>query len=112
MLKKADDQEVFIWCLLVVVSVLLVPLGVALFLLYPFEPIGWLFIFATVVFHVLYFLLLGRGYAQGKLSVVYPIARGFGPMLVPIMGVLLLGETIAFPAILGIAAIVAGIYII
>ena len=112
MLKRADDQEVFIWCLLVAVTVLLAPLGVSLFFLYPFEPIGWLFVLATVVFHVLYFLLLGRGYAQGDLSVVYPIARGFGPILVPILAVLLLRETIALPAILGIAAIVAGIYII
>ena len=46
MLKKADDQEVFIWCLLVAVSVLLPPFGVALFLLYLFEPIGWLFVLA------------------------------------------------------------------
>ena len=112
MLKRADDQEVFIWCLLVAVSVLLAPVGVALFFLYPFEPIGWLFVLATVVFHVLYFLLLGRGYAQGDLSVVYPIARGFGPLLVPILAVILLGETIALPAIGGIVAIVAGIYII
>ena len=86
MLNKAVDHEVFIWCLLVAVSVLLAPLGVVLFLLYPFEPIGWLPVLATVVFHVLYFLLLGRGYTLGDLSVVYPIARGFGPMLVPILG--------------------------
>jgi len=112
LLKRSDDQEVFIWCLLVAVSVLLAPLGVALFLIYPFDPIGWLFVIATVIIHVMYFVLLGRGYSQGDLSVVYPIARGFGPMLVPILAVLLLGETIALPAVLGIAAIVAGIYII
>ena len=111
MLKKSDDQEVFIFCLLVASAVLLAPLGVTLFWLFPFDPIGWLFVLATVIVHVLYFILLGRGYAQGDLSVVYPIARGFGPMLVPILAVVLLGETIALPAVLGIAAIVAGIYI-
>ena len=105
MLKKSDDQEVFIFCLLVASAVLLAPLGVTLFWLFPFDPIGWLFVLATVIVHVLYFILLGRGYAQGDLSVV-------GPMLVPILAVVLLGETIALPAVLGIAAIVAGIYII
>ena len=112
LLKRSGDQEVFIWCLLVASAVLLAPLGAVLFWLYPIAPIGWLFVLATVFFHVLYFILLGRSYAQGDLSVVYPIARGFGPMLVPILAVLLLGETIAFPAVLGIAAIVAGIYVI
>ena len=112
LLKRSGNQEVFIWCLLVAATVLLAPLGVVLFWLYPIAPIGWLFVLATVFLHVLYFILLGRGYAQGDLSVVYPIARGFGPMLVPILAVLLLGETIALPAVLGIAGIVAGIYII
>ena len=40
MLKKSDDQEVFIFCLLVASAVLLAPLGVTLFWLFPFDPIG------------------------------------------------------------------------
>ena len=31
--------------------------------------------------HALYFVLLQRGYATGDLSVVYPLARGTGPLL-------------------------------
>ena len=112
LLKKSGNPEIFVWWILVAETVFMLPLGVALFLLYPVPPIGWLFVLATIVLHVLYFLLLGRGYAQGDLSVVYPIARGFGPMLVPILAVILLGETITLSAVLGIAAIVAGIYII
>jgi drug/metabolite transporter (DMT)-like permease len=111
LLKRSGEPEIFVWWLLVVEAVLMLPLGVVLFWLYPIAPVGWLFVLATIILHILYFILLGRGYAQGDLSVVYPIARGFGPMLVPILAVLLLGETIALPAILGIAAIVVGIYI-
>jgi drug/metabolite transporter (DMT)-like permease len=59
-----------------------------------------------------YFVLLGRGYAQGDLSLVYPIARGIGPMLVPVLAVVLLGERIELLAIGGIIAIVMGIYTI
>ena len=112
LLKRSSEPEIFVWWLLVVEAVLMLPLGVVLFWLFPIAPVGWLFVLATVILHVLYFILLGRGYAQGDLSVVYPIARGFGPMLVPILAVLLLRETVALPAILGIAAIVVGIYII
>ena len=112
LLKRSSEPEIFVWWLLVVEAVLMLPLGVVLFWLFPIAPVGWLFVLATVILHVLYFILLGRGYAQGDLSVVYPIARGFGPMLVPILAVLLIRETVALPAILGIAAIVVGIYII
>ena len=66
MLKKSDNQEVFIFYLLVASAVLLAPLGVTLFWLFPFDPIGWLFVLATVILHVFYFILLGRGYARSE----------------------------------------------
>jgi len=110
LLKRSTDQELFVWWLLVASSVLLVPLGVVLYWLHPLDQTGWLFVLATVVLHILYFLLLGRGYARADLSLVYPIARGVGPMLVPILAVVFLRETISGLAIAGIVAIVVGIY--
>ena len=110
LLKRAGHQEVFVWCLLVSASVLMFPLGTALFRLFPIGPNGWWFVLATTILHIGYFVFLGRGYARGDLSLVYPIARGIGPMLVPILAVLILRETIALPAIIGIGAIVVGIY--
>ncbi|MCI0898785.1 MAG: EamA family transporter, partial [Chloroflexi bacterium] len=112
MLKRATDPEVFAWCLLVVATVLLAPLGVALFLFNSVGLPGLWFVLATIVLHVLYFNLLARGYAQGDLSLVYPVARGMGPMLVPVLAVVLLNETIEPLAIAGIAAIIGGIYTI
>ena len=109
-LKRSQDQEVFLWCLLVSTTVLLAPVGVFLFWKFPFGGQGWLLVAATVALHGLYFVLLGRGYANADLSLVYPIARGTGPLLVPILAVVILGETVAVPAILGIAAVVGGIY--
>lgn len=110
LLKRSEDNEVFIWGLLVAASVLLAPLGVMLAWQNPIEPVGWWFVTATIVLHILYFGLLGRSYTEGDLSLVYPIARGMGPMLVPILAVVFLGETIATSAIAGIVVIVAGIY--
>ena len=110
LLKRSEDKEVFIWGLLVAASVLLAPLGVMLAWQNPIESVGWWFVTATIVLHILYFGLLGRSYTEGDLSLVYPIARGMGPMLVPILAVVFLGETIASSAIAGIVVIVAGIY--
>jgi drug/metabolite transporter (DMT)-like permease len=118
LLKRSADQEAFLWCLLASASVLLAPLGLALFLRFPIDAPGpspgqnpgWWFVGATIGLHGLYFLALGRGYANGDLSLVYPIARGLGPILVPVLAVVFLGETIAFPALVGIAVVVIGIY--
>ena len=112
LLKRAGDPEVFAWCLLVVASVLLTPVELALLWYNSVGLSGLWFLLATIVLHVLYFNLLARGYAQGDLSLVYPVARGMGPMLVPLLAVIFLNETIAPLAIAGIAAIIGGIYTI
>jgi drug/metabolite transporter (DMT)-like permease len=109
-LKRSFDKEVFVWWLMVVASISMLPVGVVLFWLSSIDGPGWWFVLATIVLHILYFVLLGRGYTRGDLSLVYPIARGVGPMLVPVLAVVFLSESIAAPAIIGIVAIVGGIY--
>jgi hypothetical protein len=42
-----------------------------------------------------YFLVLLRGYRKADLTVVYPLARGSGPLLSSLVAVLLLGEKIS-----------------
>jgi drug/metabolite transporter (DMT)-like permease len=42
--------------------------------------------------HALYFVLLQRGYATGDLSLVYPLARGTGPLLATLAAIAFLGE--------------------
>jgi len=112
MLKRAGDPEVFAWVMLVVGSILLAPVGLALLWHNSMDFPGLWFLLASVVLHVFYFILLARGYATGDLSIVYPVARGMGPMLVPVLAVILLGEIVETMAIVGIAAIVGGIYTI
>ncbi|HCP24517.1 MAG TPA: EamA family transporter [Dehalococcoidia bacterium] len=112
LLKRAGDPEVFAWCMLVFSTLLLTPLGVVLLWYNSVGFPGMWFSVATMVLHVFYFIMLGRGYAQGDLSLVYPVARGIGPMLVPVLAVIFLSETIEPLAIAGIAAIIAGIYTI
>ena len=112
MLKRAGDPEVFAWVMLVVGSILLAPVGLALLWYNSMDFPGLWFLLASVVLHVFYFMLLARGYATGDLSLVYPVARGMGPMLVPVLAVILLGEIVETMAIVGISAIVGGIYTI
>ena len=112
LVKRSADPEIFVWCLLATVTVLLAPLGVALLWFNPVGLPGLWFVLATIALHVLYFNFLSRGYAQGDLSLVYPVARGMGPMLVPVLAVIFLDETVKPLAVAGIAAIIGGIYTI
>ncbi|WP_245516293.1 EamA family transporter [Ancylobacter aquaticus] len=53
---------------------------------------GGAFVLLSGLIHLAYSLCLQRGYQVADLSVVYPVARGTGPMLSTIGAVLLLGE--------------------
>jgi drug/metabolite transporter (DMT)-like permease len=66
----------------------------------------------SAAIHLGYSLCLQRGYQVAELSVVYPIARGTGPMLSSIGAFILLQETPSTHGVLGLVAVVAGIGLI
>ena len=108
--KRAINQEAFLWWMNVSLSILLVPLSVFLPWKYPIVYPGWWFIFGTVVLHTFYYAFLGRSYLYADLSLAYPIARGMGPTLVPIIGALWLKEAVTPPAKICIISVVSGIF--
>ncbi len=112
LMTRTDDHEAFVWWLQIAMTVIFAPLALLILLTDPPVGRGWLFVAGTGLVHAFYFVFLARGYASGDLSQVYPIARGTGPALVPILGVLLLGERVSAPAVVGIIAILAGIFIV
>jgi drug/metabolite transporter (DMT)-like permease len=77
-----------------------------------FESRHWMALAATSVLHLLYSLSLQTGYRHSDLSVVYPIARGTGPMLSFIGAALLLGEVPTAQSIAGLVLIVGGILLV
>jgi drug/metabolite transporter (DMT)-like permease len=67
---------------------------------------------ATSVLHLAYSLALQKGYSVSDLSLVYPIARGTGPLLSFMGAAVLLGERPTPLAGLGLVLIVAGILLV
>jgi drug/metabolite transporter (DMT)-like permease len=63
----------------------------------------------SAVLHVVYMVVLQRGYAAGNLSTVYATARGTGPAVSAVLAVLLLGERLSPLAVVGIGVVVAGV---
>lgn len=64
------------------------------------------------VIHLGYSICLQRGYQAADLSVVYPVARGTGPMLSTIGAILILGERLSVEGLLGLVLVVLGIGLI
>ncbi|RCS59255.1 DMT family transporter [Parvibium lacunae] len=62
--------------------------------------------------HLAYSLCLQRGYRVADLSVVYPVARGTGPLWSSCAAILLLGEPATPTGLSGIACVVGGILLI
>jgi drug/metabolite transporter (DMT)-like permease len=72
----------------------------------------WSLVVASAVFHCLYFIVLLRGYRKADLTVVYPLARGSGPLLSSLVAILFLGEQLSALGAVGIAGVVAGVFLI
>ncbi len=70
----------------------------------------WALIAASGALHVVYYVVLLRGYRKADLTVVYPLARGSGPLLSSIAAVVLLGEQLTLVSAFGVAAVVIGVF--
>ncbi|MDP1529017.1 MAG: DMT family transporter [Rhodoferax sp.] len=74
--------------------------------------VEWLLVLASGVLHVIYYVILLRGYRKSDLTVVYPMARGTGPLLSSLVAIVLLGEQISALGVAGIAGVVGGVFLI
>ena len=64
---------------------------------------------ASGVLHVLYMLVLQRGYRVGRLSTVYATARGTGPTISVVLAIVLLGERPHWIALVGGLLVLVGV---
>jgi len=112
LLKKSRRKIIFIWWFLLASIVLYFPMFLFFWPRTVISPTGWACVAATGLVHGLYFWFMGGAYERGDLSLVYPLARGSGPLFVPVLAVLFLQEQLAFTGMIGIALVICGIYII
>ncbi len=104
----------FVWAYYSLSAILLIPVMAVSLAVEPQRP-QWTWLLAaavTAVFHVTYGVVLQRGYAVGDLSVVYPLARGTGPLISVLAAVVLLGERPGPLGLVGAFLVVAGVLVI
>ena len=113
-LKKANATRPFWWLVYIITAVITVP---ALFIYDPqalsnITPIGWLVIALSAPIHVIYGQVLQIGYKKSDYSIVYPTARGTGPLITVLCAVLILGDRPSFWGWIGIVLILASIVLL
>jgi drug/metabolite transporter (DMT)-like permease len=112
--KTVPSGLPFVWlCAIVMMSVLLpAVVGYAIIFGLEYTPaiIGALLV--TGMLHLVYFLVLQKGYQSGDLSVVYPLARGSGPVFSTLGAVVLLGEQVTMVSLTGLIFVAAGVWLI
>jgi len=103
----------FLWLSFIVGAAVFAPFGIWSLLHEGIDPVRWMPLAAVSgLLQVGYFLLLQRGYRLGDVSVVYPLARGTGPLLSVIFAIVLLGERPGLIALAGAVVVVAGVVVI
>ncbi|MGH3490454.1 MAG: EamA family transporter [Actinopolymorphaceae bacterium] len=70
---------------------------------------SWPALLASVGVHILYNLSLMRSYRLGAFNQVYPLARGMSPWVVAILALLLVGESLSGPRMLGVVIVSIGL---
>ena len=73
---------------------------------------AWICVSASGFIHVAYFIVLLRGYRKADLTVVYPLARGSGPLLSSAVAIAFFGEQLSLPGVAGIAGVALGVFLI
>jgi drug/metabolite transporter (DMT)-like permease len=109
LVKRARQRQIFTWLALVVG-----PLCFAPFVLPRAEIQSqvWLYIVASAVVELIYFLALTYAYSKADFSLVYPLARGAAPALLALWAVLFLGERLRAAGLFGLALLIVGLTVV
>src|ERR687898_577770 len=112
--RVGDGGAVFVWLFGACSVLIYAPLAAVVVLVVAphLGPTQYLFMFGSGILHLGHFVLLQRGYAVGDLSLVYPLARGTGPLLATAAAIVLFGERPSLLVIFGIALITVGVFVL
>src|SRR5699024_3447194 len=95
-------------------AILLIPVAIVI-IASGAQPLNWALVAAaalSAVFHIAYSVSLQSGYDHAPLGVVYPTARGTGPVITIIIAVAFLGERPTLAEVTGAFSVIAGIAVV
>jgi drug/metabolite transporter (DMT)-like permease len=90
--------------------------GLCSLLLLPFLPLpadaSWPYLAASIVVHIVYFVLISHSYRNGELSFVYPLMRGSAPAISAIALLWLMDEPLSAGGWAGVILISGGVLLL
>jgi drug/metabolite transporter (DMT)-like permease len=108
--KHAGGHVTFTWFVAVLSTLFYAPATITVIAVWQIEisfvTVG--LIVGSAVLHTAYFVLLNQAYRIGDLSLVYPLARGTGPLLATLTAILFLGERPSLVAMFGALLVIGG----
>jgi uncharacterized membrane protein len=113
--KRAPGGAAFVWSQTLVSCIAMVPVAAGGIWIDDGARVSLAIVamgIASGLLHGAYFVLLQRGYATGDLSLVYPLARGTGPVFATAGAIAILGERPGPIAVAGTAAIAGGVVLL
>jgi drug/metabolite transporter (DMT)-like permease len=112
--KRASGHATFTWLVAVLSALLYAPATITIIEVWEiqitFVTMGLMA--GSAALHTGYFVLLNQGYRVGDLSLVYPLARGTGPLLSSLAAIVFLGERPSAIALAGALLVVGGAVIL
>ena len=112
--KQASGHATFTWIVAVLSALFYAPATIAILEIWQIK-IGFIelgMMAGSAALHTAYFVLLNQGYRAGDLSLVYPLARGTGPLLSSVAAILFLGERPSIIAVSGALMIIGGVVVL
>lgn len=107
--KKADEMPVMlmgVWF----ANLTLLPFSLWIIAESGFSLGIFSFAIISALSDIAYYFCVMYSYREGELSMMYPVARGTGVVLVAIFSMIIFHEQIAFQAVIGIALVIVGIF--
>ena len=112
--KKAGGDKHFVLMVGLLLALFWTPVGV--WLGWSEVPrwgwLEWTMVASSGAVHLAYFNVLLKGYRVSDLTVVYPVARGTGPLVSSVLAVGVMGEAMTLHGALGVLCVCGGVFII
>ncbi|MGF9698031.1 DMT family transporter [Paenibacillus sp. MABNR03] len=110
--KRSLNKSVFLWSIMMIPTVILLPVLIVELVRVPLSMSAYALLVLSMALQALYSWLLSQTYELGDLSQIYPIMRGTSTLLVPLIGVIFLGETLSSFGWIGIACMLGGFMVL
>jgi drug/metabolite transporter (DMT)-like permease len=106
--KRSINKDVFLWLINIPCLILLTPVVIDWFMNNTIPLRGYALILFSIALQSGYYVLLSKAYQYGDISQVYPIMRGTGALLVPLLSVLLFNEQLSIYGWIGLGIVIFG----